>query len=276
MEFRDMLLCVDLIRAGSSEIENAVTFARKQKANLTGLYPLEFPEFPGYIEAQLPKEILEKNRKFFTEHAEQAEAVFRQACTSAGIHWDWHCVEGDRAQTIITYGRLADLVLLPGGPNGDESPTGESSSRIMLECGRPVLFLPSTPMHEDAGSRIVLAWNGRREAVRAAHDALPLLSKAQWVKVVVMNPGAATSDDGGGSAHELCRHLARHGVKAEAREVKVHGESEGAALLKLAGKEDANLLVMGAYGHARWRELVIGGVTAHVLRHANLPIFLSH
>lgn len=276
MEFRDILLCVDPVQRESSVIDNAIKFAKKQKANLIGLYALDVPEFPGYVAAQLPKDILDRNRAIFSEHAEQAETMFRKLCTAAGIHWDWRCIEGNRAQSVIVHGRLADLVLLPGVLNGDDSPTGESSSRIILECGRPVLLVPSTPMDDDAGSRVLVAWNGRREAVRAVHDALPLLSKAEWVKVVVINRSTAASDDGEIAGHELCRHLARHDVNAEAKEVKVHGESEGAALLELAKKENANLLTMGAYGHARWRELVIGGVTAHVLKNTALPVILSH
>lgn len=276
MEFRDILLCVDPIQPGSALIENAISFAKKQEANLSGLYPLEIPEFPGYVVAQLPKEIIDRNRSYFMEHAKETEAVFRKACTSSGIHWDWQCVEGERAQLVIEHGRLSDLVLLAGGHDDDGSPTGESSGRIMLECGRPVLLLPATPMAEETGSRALLAWNGRREAVRAVHDALPLLEKAEWVKIVMINPDTGAPDYGDLPGSELCRHLARHGVKAEAQEVRARGKSDGAALLELAEKENANLIVMGAYGHARWRELVIGGVTDHVLRHAKLPVFLSH
>jgi nucleotide-binding universal stress UspA family protein len=92
----------------------------------------------------------------------------------------------------------------------------------------------------------------------------------------MVNPDTGAPDYGDLPGSELCRHLARHGVKAEARDVQARGKSDGAALLALAEEEDANLLVMGAYGHARWRELVIGGVTHHVLRHGKLPVFLSH
>ncbi len=276
MQFRDILLCVDPIQPGSALIENAVSFANKQEANLSGLYPLEFPEFPGYVAAQLPKEIIDKNRSYFMEHAKEAEAVFRKACTSAGIHWNWYCVEGERAQSVIVNARLADLVLLAGTQEEGESATGESSGRIMLECGRPVLLLPSTPITEDTGSRVLVAWNGRREAVRAVHDALPLLESADWVEIVMVNPDTGAPDYGDLPGSELCRHLARHGVKAEARETRARGKSDGAALLSLAEEEKVNLIVMGAYGHARWRELMIGGVTDHVLRHGKLPVFLSH
>jgi nucleotide-binding universal stress UspA family protein len=276
MQIRDIMLCVEPVRPGSVLIDNAVRFARKREANLTGLYPIEIFDFPGYVQAQLPKEVLENYRKIYYEEAQQAEAAFRDACTSAGIHWDWHRVEGERAQSVIENGRLSDLVMLAGGHDGDGSATGESAGRIMLECGRPVLLLPAAPIAEDTGSRILLAWNGRREAVRAVHDALPLLEGAEWVKIVLVNPDTGAPDYGDLPGSELCRHLARHGVKAEAQEVRARGKSDGAALLDLAKEEGANLVVMGAYGHARWRELVIGGVTEHVLRHAELPIFLSH
>lgn len=276
MQIRDILLCVDPLRPGSALIDNAVRFASKHEANLTGLYPFEILDFPGYVQAQLPKEVLDNHRKIYLEEAEQAEAAFRETCTSAGIHWDWRRVEGERAQSVIDSGRLSDLVMLAGGDHGDGSPAGESSGRIMLECGRPVLLLPATPMAEETGSRILVAWNGRRESVRAVHDALPLLEGAERVQIVMVNPDTGAADYGDLPGSELCRHLARHGVKAEAEEVRARGKSDGAALLDLAKENGANLVVMGAYGHARWRELVIGGVTDHVLRHAELPVFLSH
>jgi nucleotide-binding universal stress UspA family protein len=92
----------------------------------------------------------------------------------------------------------------------------------------------------------------------------------------MVNPDTGAPDYGDLPGSELCRHLARHGVKAEAQEVRARGKSDGAALLALAEEENANLIVMGAYGHARWRQLVIGGVTDHVLRHGKLMVFLSH
>lgn len=276
MKFRDILLSVEPIRQGTALIDNAVAFAKRQGSNLTGLYPMEIFDFPGYIQAQLPKEVLENYRVVHYEEAERAEAAFREKCTAADVHWDWRREEGERAELVIESARLADLVLLAGGETGGETPTSESSTRIMLECGRPVLLLPPTPMDENAGSRVLVAWNGRREAVRAVHDALPLLESADDVKVVMVDLGAESPDSGDLPGSALCQHLARHGVKAEAQQVKARGQSDGAALLALAEKEKANLVVMGAYGHARWRELVIGGVTDHVLRHATIPVFLSH
>lgn len=276
MQIRDILLCVDPIRPDSVLIDNAVTFASKHEANLTGLYAIEISDFPGYVQAQLPREVLDNYRKTYFEEAEKAEAAFREACTSAGIHWDWRSVEGERAQSVIDNGRLSDLVMLAGGQDDDGWPAAESAGRIMLECGRPVLLLPAAPIAEDTGSRVLVAWNGRREAVRAVHDALPLLESAEWVKIVMVNPDTGSPDYGDLPGSELCRHLARHDVKAEAQEVRARGKSDGAALLDLAEEESADLIVMGAYGHARWRELVIGGVTDHVLRHAKLAVFLSH
>ena len=276
MQIRDILLCVDPVRPGSALIDNAVKFASRREANLTGLYSVEIVDFPGYVQAQLPKEVLDNYRKTYFEEAEKAEAAFREACTAAGIHWDWHRVEGERAQSVIENGRLSDLIMLAGGHEADGSPAGENTGRIMLECGRPVLLLPASPIAEATGLRILVAWNGRREAVRAVHDALPLLESAEWVKIVMVNPDTGAPDYGDLPGSELCRHLARHGVKAEAQEIRARGKSDGAALLELAKEESANLIVMGAYGHARWRELVIGGVPEHVLGHAELPVFLSH
>lgn len=274
-KLRALLLRVEPSTPESAVMGNAVNFARRTGAELWGLYPLEYPEFPGYVEARLPRELLEINRNHFKELAEETGAAFRKACESAAIDWTWRCVEGDAARSVIVNGRVADLLLLAGGKESNQSSMDEFTGQVILQCGRPAMILPSEPMAEDAGSRVVLAWNARRECVRATHDAMPLLRNAEWVKVVTLKRGsAADQDDVPGAG--ICRHLARHGVAADAHVVSFQGRSAGAALLEWARENDADMLVMGAYGHSRWRELVLGGVTAHVLRNADLPVFMSH
>jgi len=274
--YRDILLYVGSNAATSALIESAVNFAGEQSAHLTGLCVVEPPTIPGYAEADLPDEILERYRENNLERARRVEAEFSDACKTRGLKWAWRCIEGEAATTVLLNGRCVDLLLLAGGARRTHTKSSEIADRVVLECGRPVLVVPAGPMPESAGSQIVLAWDGCREAVRAAHDALPLLRAADWVKVVTAVPRIRDSGRGEVPASDLCRHLARHGVKAEAHNVNVSGHGAGETLLNWSADENANMIVMGGYGHSRWRELLLGGVTAHVLHEAQIPVLMSH
>jgi nucleotide-binding universal stress UspA family protein len=116
-----------------------------------------------------------------------------------------------------------------------------------------------------------VAWNGSREAVRAVNDALPLLVEAEQVEVVCVTPHPDSA-----SMDAICLHLARWGVSAVAHPLPVGDQSVGPALLSRAAEFGADLLVMGAYGHSRLRELILGGVTREVLGDMTLPVFASH
>jgi nucleotide-binding universal stress UspA family protein len=146
---------------------------------------------------------------------------------------------------------------------------------MVVGAGRPVLIVPNEGVHSRIGGRIAVAWNGRREATRAAFDALPLLQKAKEVKVLWIDPRSEGEDAGAFAATDLCTALARHGIACEALEAASDG-SVGATLLSRAIEHRADLLVMGCYGHSRLSELVFGGATRHTLRHMTIPVLMSH
>jgi nucleotide-binding universal stress UspA family protein len=144
----------------------------------------------------------------------------------------------------------------------------------VVEGGRPVLIIPNEGVHSGIGSRVVVAWNGRREATRAAFDAVPLLQQAKDVKVLWIDP-RSEGEDAGAFAADLCAALARQGITSEAV-AAVSDDNIGATLLSRAIEYRADLLVMGCYGHSRLREFVFGGATRHILRHMTIPVLMSH
>ena len=144
-----------------------------------------------------------------------------------------------------------------------------------MAAGRPVLMVPNEGLHSGIGSRVVVAWNGRREATRAAFDALPLLQQAKEVKVLWIDPASGDEDGGTFAATDLCAALARHGITCEAVAAASDG-NVGATLLSRAVEQRADLLVMGCYGHSRLTEFVFGGATRHILRHMTIPVLMSH
>ena len=147
-----------------------------------------------------------------------------------------------------------------------------------MGAGRPVLAVPYAGKFDTIGKRIVIAWDARREAARAVADAVPLLEQAESVVTLSINPhgGAQAGTHGEIPGADIATHLARHGISVEAQQLVANDISVGDMLLSRLSDLTADLLVMGVYGHSRARELVLGGVTRHILNHMTVPVLLSH
>jgi nucleotide-binding universal stress UspA family protein len=146
---------------------------------------------------------------------------------------------------------------------------------VIFGSGRPTLILPETPRSRpfELGT-VVVAWDFSRAAARAVSDALPLLERAKKVRVVTISSEKVL--DTKHSAEELAKNLARHGIDVVLEIVDADGRRIGEVLEAFALAHKADILVMGAYGHARWREFILGGATKSLLSRPPLPILLSH
>jgi nucleotide-binding universal stress UspA family protein len=145
----------------------------------------------------------------------------------------------------------------------------------LFDGAAPVLLLAGTLLPETLGKRVVIAWNQGREAMAAVRRALPLLRKADLVNIVVVDPpayGPERSDPGGA----LCQMLVRHGVKAEVSVLARTMPRVSDVLVRHVRDQNADILVMGAYGHSRFREAILGGATRDMLELAQVPVFLAH
>jgi len=148
--------------------------------------------------------------------------------------------------------------------------------RVILGAGRPVIVVPYAGTFKTMGQRVVVAWNASREATRAVNDALPLLERAASVRVLSINPHGGRSGHGAVAGADISLHLARHGVRVEAASVNASDVRVDDMLLSQAADCGADLIVMGAYGHSRLGEFVLGGATRHILRQITMPVFMSH
>jgi nucleotide-binding universal stress UspA family protein len=211
------------------------------------------------------------------------KAAFEAAVRDRSVTSEWREEDAGSATVadiVIRHASGADLVVVAQrDPHWPESPWLEVAERLAVDGGRPVLIVPNAGAYSEIGTTALVAWNGRREATRAAFDAVPLLQQARSVKVLSVDAqttGASTGTSAGDfAAMHLCAGLARHGVTCEA----VEGASDGSighALLDRAAEHGADLLVMGCYGHSRLAELVFGGATRHVLTHMTIPVLMSH
>jgi nucleotide-binding universal stress UspA family protein len=145
----------------------------------------------------------------------------------------------------------------------------------MFEGQAPVLVLPETGLVSAAPKRVVIAWNQSREALNAVRHALPFLKAAEAVDITVVDPpshGPERSDPGG----MLCQMLVRHGVKAEVSVLAKTLPRVSDVLARHVLDRDAGLMVMGAYGHSRFREAILGGATRNMLEQAKVPVLMAH
>jgi nucleotide-binding universal stress UspA family protein len=182
----------------------------------------------------------------------------------------------DLASVVMEQGRAADLIVAgQTDPEWDLSPLMDFPERLALESGRPVLIIPYAGRYPTVGRRVVIAWKGSREAARAVFDALPLLREAEAVHILEIK-GHAEDANAQPPGPAIAAALGRHGIKPEVRTSIVSDIGIGDEILSRASDLDADLLVMGAYGHSRFRELVFGGATRHIARHMTLPTLLSH
>jgi nucleotide-binding universal stress UspA family protein len=124
--------------------------------------------------------------------------------------------------------------------------------------------------------RAVIAWDGSREAARAAGDAVPLLQLAEDIVVLVVDPQQARSRFSDQPGADLTRYLTRHGIRARLKPVTSGSRGIAEVILGQAGEEGTDLLVMGGYGHSRFREMMLGGVTRHMLEHTTVPVLFAH
>lgn len=277
MTIKNILVHVDNSRGCTARLEAAFDLARSYGAHLTGLYVNPGTELPTVIQAPAGAKLIEEMEDWLRTQATQAETMFNQIAAQNNMNAEWRYVEGNAADTLNLHAHYVDIVIVGQGEGNDPRPvTGGTAVKVLLESGRPVLINPYASQSKPIGERVMVAWNVRREAVRAINDALPILERAKQVDVVAVNPPLGESGEGDIPAADICLHLARHGVKAEALHLRAEDIKVGDMLLSHATEQGLDLIVMGGYGHSRWREIILGGVTKYLLDHMTVPILMSH
>ena len=160
------------------------------------------------------------------------------------------------------------------GPNGSANGVGHLAEEVVLTSGKPILVIPYIGAGKAMGKRVLVAWDASREAARAVADAMPMLEQADEVMVLAVNPGNGAH--GAEPGADIALHLARHGIKAEAQHIEAHDISVADVLLSRVADLSVDLIVMGAYGHSRLREIILGGVTRQVFEQMTVPVLMTH
>lgn len=264
-------------------LETALAAAQRFGAHLEVLYirpdpRLAVPYATLGMSGSMKKTVMESARQSANEQAAKTRAAFEKFCGKHGIpivtrrpaeapvSASWREGVGNQSAVVAQRGLYADLIVVPRPAAA--SAAAEILEAALLQTGQPVLIVPPQSQ-ECVASKIVIGWNASAEAARAVAAAMPCLTMADVVTILISPKRAA-------SAKDLAGHLAWHGVKASVRQFRVGPRSVGETLLAEARALKADLLVIGGYSHVRARELLFGGVTRHILAATEIPVMMAH
>ncbi|HKC43493.1 MAG TPA: universal stress protein [Burkholderiales bacterium] len=277
MTYKTILVHVDSGKRCVTRLDIAAQLAQRFEAHLVGLHALTVVRLPGYAAAEGGVVVREEQKRLATEYAKQAEGVFRGAMARAGLaNAEWRASFDDVLEAVTLNARYADLVVV-GQPDPDEGSGVEPdfAHRLVLAAGRPMLVVPYAGEFRTVGKRVLVAWNAGREATRAVTDAIPFLRTADEVTVTAVRPGR-TPGHGEVPGADIGLYLSRHGVRVKVAAIEATDIDAGNELLSRAADLSCDLIVMGAYGHSRVSELVLGGVTRTLFDSMTVPVLMSH
>ncbi len=284
MVYREILVTVDAAPAGRTRLDLAAALAERFEAHLIGLHSSLIPLPPAALDYfdRFDRSLLDPLYGEYSVRMAEREAVarslFEEATRKRRLAAEWRVSAGYPSEAAALHGRYVDLLVL-GQTDPDNAEAALFHPRpeeVALAVGRPVLVVPYAGPFEACGQRVLVAWNASRTATRAVNDAMPLLAAADSVTVLCIDPDQDRRAHGEVPGMDIAVHLARHGVKARVETAMSGGIGVGNTLLSWASDIGADLLVMGAYGHARVRELLLGGATRTILEAMTLPVLMAH
>lgn len=279
MSYKTIMVHMDTSARANARLSLALKLGRRFGAHLDGLFAAFEPHPREFYVMAGTADYYDTHRKLRREQRGAIERLFRAELARAQVDGAWVTPEGDPVTAVMQRSRSADLVILGQTDRDDpESYIAEHfPETVLLGAGGPVLLMPYTGSFESVGERVLVGWNGSREASRAVHDAMPFIARAGHVTIVAAST-TFTPAESQASCTDLAAMLARHGATTVdiTRFDRAATESTGDALLSYAADGGYDLLVMGAYGHARLQELVLGGATRSILATMTLPVLMSH
>ena len=288
MTYKTVLLHIDDSAGRAARIDAAASIAQACGGHLTGVALTGVSRLLYQNQPDLDADPnLSLHLNFLRERATRALDGFEQQVRAAGVaSFEQRVLDDEAAGGISLLARYADLVVISQYNAKDKSPSvmRDFPAYVLLHSGRPVLIVPyAAPLPllapPAAARNVLISWNASKEASRAVSAALPLLQRAGQVHVAIFDAQVHAAEHGEQPGAELTQYLARHGVEARLHLLDGGGVRRGdigEALLSQAADLSADLLVMGAYGHSRLRETILGGVTRTILQSMTIPVLMAH
>jgi len=273
MTIRDLIVYVDGNAVDDAAIDVAATLARRDLAHLTGVFAMPPMQMPVPYDPVMFEPLWQRWREDCDAAAIRCRQRYDARLQAAGVDGGWLLASGGPDAAML-HARYVDLAVIARGKPDIAAGMAVVAEDLAIDGGGPVLMVPPgcAPV---VGRNVVVAWKPTREAVRAANEALAVVEPGARMTILVVDP-QDTPEHGEEPGADIAAHLARHGVQVTV-EVALSGHVDVAGtLLRRAAEIGADLLVMGAYGHSRLRERILGGVTRDLLRAATLPVLMAH
>ena len=252
----------------------AFGLAARFKAEIEVVFARIPPFIPASVDGILTPQIVEAQQTIHQQRAVAAQQAVEAAAATHGTKPIWTVLDGPSTSVMIGRARFADLAII-GQPTREESDAVtdyDLPAELVMGLGRPVLIVPNKGNFTDVGRRVLVARAGTRESRRAAFDALSLFAEGAQVTVLMVNPSSSAY----GNEDDMKGWYNRHGFDANVRVIQSTEKEVGEVLLGTATEIGADLVVMGAYGRSRLRELILGGATHAVLKRMAVPVLMSH
>src|SRR5262249_31072967 len=255
----------------------AISLAQTFGAHIVGVGFIYEPVIPGSVLGGVPTNLIELQREENTKAAKAAIARFEAAAKGANLSAESRMLDASIAGAADLFGRIArrfDFAVV-----GQAQREQGASEELLIEgalfgSGRPVIVVPVAQKDPIRLDRVMLCWDGSRPAARAIGDAMPLMTRAKAIEIVVVTGERDKSGEITGA--NMKRHLARHGIEVEIKRIAAGGADAQSTIVKHVAESGANFIVMGGYGHSRLREFILGGVTRSILRSMPVPVLMSH
>ncbi len=279
MSFKSIAVFVDSTPAGEARATYAAKMAFLHGAHLIGIFvvPSIFGGSPAesFVQGRLAvRQVIAGHQVKEAAAIDAAKRSFSVVCTREDIGFEFRFVYQDDFHDSAALNSLHTDLVIAGGPRRGGLPGDWSAEALLLATGVPLLLLPEL-WSGAAAEHVVVAWNASREARRAISDALPFLTGAQSVTVLVVDP-QKNPRHGEEPGADVARYLVRHGAKVVVEQVQSAGEPIARVILAYAERHDSDLIVVGAYSHPRTAEMIFGGVTRSLLRDAAVPLLIAH
>lgn len=278
MTYKTILVHVDTSERVAERIRIAIELAQTHDAHLVGAATISVLLVGNVYGLDGTAAYMAETIMELEKMAAQAVVNFEAKAKAAGLSsYEGRVANGDPAYALCNHARYADLIVLgqTDPSQGSSATPADMPQSVVLSAGRPVLIIPYAGHFRTLGKRVMFLWNASRESARAARDALPFLMAASEVRVTVFDAKANMHGHGDEPGSDVGVYLARHGVNVAINRESSGGDV-GATALSRANDFDADLIVMGGYGHSRIREWALGGVSKSLLAHMTVPVLMSH
>ena len=275
MTYATVMVSLALDESNEARLEAAGQIAERFDSGIVGIAAAQFSPPVYFTSGEQAQNLIDQGQALIKKRMSELEVQFREATKNRAKHVEWRCATDFPARYILQEARCADIIVSGGQSNALSDPFALASPKdLVMQAGRPLFIAPDNVSWLDLRS-VLMAWKDTPEARRAIAYSLPMLRKAKEVNVAEIVEAGDSRSAAVSRVRDVVAWLSRHGVSAS-EVVPEDGGDVIAQLDAIAANVGAGVVVAGAYGHSRFRELILGGMTQHLMTQSSRCVLLSH